>query len=149
MFLAKKSIIAGIIALMVPACESNIVRYDIPDSYVDISVYLSDPSSFNLTVVGGSLWMPNEGYGGVLIYRRYYNQAFDDFAAYELACPTHWADGCGTLEHTAGSLYITCPCPDGHTYQVFDGQSTDTNHVLPVKEYTASFDGINLLTVVN
>ena len=45
------------------------------------------------TVIGGQLIIPNAGHSGILIYRRYFDQEYYDFAAYELACPYHWNDG--------------------------------------------------------
>lgn len=130
------------------SCDTNVVQYDIPEEFVDETVYLSDPSSFNLTVIGGQLLLPNSGYGGILLYRRYYDQEFYDFAAYEAACPEHWADNCGTLTSSNGDFYFTCGC-NGHQYQLLDGQSTDTSYVLPIKEYKCSYDGGNIVRITN
>jgi len=134
--------------LLLSSCNTTTVQYDIPEPYVDETVYLSDPSSFNLTVIGGQLYLPNVGHGGVVIYRRYYDQAFYDFAAYELACPYHWADACGLLSSSNGDLYLTCRCGD-HQYQLLDGQSVDTSYTLPVKEFNCSFDGVNIIRISN
>lgn len=130
------------------SCNGTRVEYDIPEPFIDQTIYLSDPSSFNLTVIGGQLWLPNEGHAGILVYRRYFDQDFYDFAAYEMACPYHWADGCGTLESSNGDLYFTCGC-DAHQYQLLDGQSIDTNFVLPVKSYHCTFDGVNIIRITN
>jgi hypothetical protein len=129
-------------------CDSTNVNYDIPEPYVDETIYLSDPSSFNLTVIGGQIYLPNAGHGGIMIYRRYYDQAFYDFAAYELACPYDWADGCGILSSSNGDLYLTCGC-NSHQYQLLDGQSIDTSYTLPVKEFSCTFDGINIIRISN
>ena len=104
------------LALTALACNTTQVQYDIPEPLVDETIYLSDPSSFNLTVVGGQLMLPNAGHSGILIYRRYFDQEYYDFAAYELACPYHWNDGCGLLSSSMGDLYLTCGCND-HKYQ--------------------------------
>ena len=69
------------LALMAAGCNSTSVQYDIPEPLVDETIYLSDPSSFNLTVVGGQLLLPNAGHGGILIYRRYFDQEYYDFAS--------------------------------------------------------------------
>src|SRR6056300_1589863 len=107
------------LSLVAFGCNTTSVQYDIPEPLVDETVYLSDPSSFNLTVIGGQLLLPNSGYGGILLYRRYYDQEFYDFAAYEAACPEHWADNCGTLTSSNGDFYFTCGC-NGHQYQLLD-----------------------------
>ena len=137
-----------LLALGFSACNNTNVVYDIPEPLVDETVYVSDPSSFNLTVVGGQLLLPNAGHAGVLIYRRYFDGQFYDFAAYEAACPEHWADGCGILESINGDFYFTCGC-DAHQYQLLDGQSVDTSYTLPIKEYSCSFDGVNVIRITN
>jgi hypothetical protein len=91
-------------------CDSTNVNYDIPEPYVDETIYLSDPSSFNLTVIGGQIYLPNAGHGGIMIYRRYYDQAFYDFAAYELACPYDWADAAKDLSSPIFEIIILQPC---------------------------------------
>jgi len=130
------------------SCNTTTVQYDIPEAFVDETIYLSDPSSFNLTVIGGQLLLPNAGHSGILLYRRSYDQEFYDFAAYEAACPTHWSEGCGTLTSSNGDLYFTCGC-DAHQYQLLDGQSTDTSYILPIKEYNCQYDGINIIRISN
>ena len=72
-----------LLAIGLSACNNTNVVYDIPEPLVDETVYVSDPSSFNLTVVGGQLLLPNAGHAGVLVYRRYFDGQFYDFAAYE------------------------------------------------------------------
>jgi len=134
--------------LMAIGCNGTSVQYDIPEPLVDETIYLSDPSSFNLTVIGGQLIIPNAGHSGILIYRRYFDQEYYDFAAYELACPYHWNDGCGLLTSAMGDLYLTCGCND-HKYQALDGQSIDTSYTLPVKEFSCQFDGGNIIRITN
>ena len=141
------SLLVGMSAVLI-SCNTTNVQYDIPEPFVSETVYLSDPSSFNLTVVGGQLFLANAGHSGVLIYRRYFDQEFYDFAAYEVACPAHWADGCGELLSSNGDLYFTCGC-DAHQYQILDGQSVDTSYTLPVKEFNCSFDGVNIIQITN
>ena len=134
--------------LMATGCNGTSVQYDIPEPLVDETIYLSDPSSFNLTVIGGQLIIPNAGHSGILIYRRYFDQEYYDFAAYELACPYHWNDGCGLLTSSMGDLYLTCGCND-HKYQALDGQSIATSYTLPVKEFSCQFDGGNIIRITN
>ena len=141
------SLLVGMSAVLI-SCNTTNVQYDIPEPFVSETVYLSDPSSFNLTVVGGQLLLANAGHNGILIYRRYFDQEFYDFAAYEVACPVHWTDGCGELLRSNGDLYFNCGC-DEHQYQILDGQSMDTSYTLPVKEFNCSFDGVNIIQITN
>lgn len=150
MALRSRSIGAfGMLVISLIGCDSTPVQYDIPEPFVDQTIYLSDPSSFNLTVVGGQLHLPNVGNGGILVYRRFFDNSFYDFAAYELSCPEHWMENCGTMSSTMGDLYITCDCDGGHQYQLLDGQSLDTNYILPVKEFRCQFDGGNIIRITN
>lgn len=139
----------GALVLSALACNTTPVQYDIPEPFVDQTIYLSDPSSFNLTVVGGQLYLPNVGNGGVLVYRRFFDNSFYDFAAYELSCPDHWMENCGTMSTSLGDLYMTCPCGNSHKYQLLDGQSLDTNYILPIKEFRCQFDGGNIIRITN
>ena len=144
----KTLAVSAVTIWLFSTCNTSSVQYDIPEPFVDQTIYVSDPSSFNLTVVGGQLFLPNEGHAGILVYRRYFDGQFYDFAAYEAACPTHWADGCGILESSSGDFYFTCGC-DQHQYQLLDGQSLDTNFRLPVKEYRCTYDGVNIIRITN
>jgi len=144
----KTLAVSAVTIWLISACNTSSVQYDIPEPFVDQTIYVSDPSSFNLTVVGGQLLLPNAGHAGILVYRRYFDGQFYDFAAYEAACPAHWADGCGILESSSGDFYFTCGC-DQHQYQLLDGQSLDTNFRLPVKEYRCTYDGVNIIRITN
>lgn len=144
----RSLIIAVLSVFALLGCGGQRISYDIPEPLVDETLYLSDPSSFNLTVLGGQVVIPQAGHGGILVYRRYFDQEFYDFAAYELACPEHWMESCGELTSINGDLYLTCGC-DQHQYQLLDGQSIDTNYFLPVKEFRCSFDGVNIIRITN
>lgn len=144
----KALAVSAVTIWLFSTCNTSSVQYDIPEPFVDQTIYVSDPSSFNLTVVGGQLLLPNAGHAGILVYRRYFDGQFYDFAAYEAACPKHWADGCGILESSSGDFYFTCGC-DQHQYQLLDGQSLDTNFLLPVKEYLCTYDGVNIIRITN
>lgn len=117
-------------------CKKQTQETLIPNVAVNEVVYLSNPSSFNLQVQGG--WVYNTGgYRGLVVYRKYFAQQFDDFIAYERACPQHFADGCGQMT-VVDDIYLECPCT-GHQFLLFDGQPLDGGPY-PIRFYNTQFD---------
>ena len=56
--------------------------------------------------VGGWILHPG-GLKGIVVYRRKYDQQFDDFISYERACPKHYPDECGQL-NVVEDIYLEC-----------------------------------------
>lgn len=117
----------------------------IPNVSVNETVYLSNPSSFNLQVQGGWIYHSG-GYRGLIVYRRYYNFGVNDFVTYDLACPLHFADNCGKLE-VVDDIYLSCPCSD-HKYLLFDGLPLDESSEV-LRQYNTQFDGGNIIQISN
>ncbi len=72
----KTLAVSAVTIWLFSTCNTSSVQYDIPEPFVDQTIYVSDPSSFNLTVVGGQLLLPNAGHAGILVYRRYFDGQF-------------------------------------------------------------------------
>ena len=126
-------------------CNKQTDTNPIPNVAVNEFVYLNNPSSFNLQVQGG--WVYNiGGYAGLVVYRRYFTQQYNDFMAYDRACPLHYAQSCGTLK-VVDDIYLECPC-DGHQFLLFDGQPLDGKSP-QLKYYNTYFDGINVIQISN
>lgn len=101
-------------------------------------IYLSNPSSFDLSVPGG--WIYSEGgYKGLIIYRRYLNGGQDDFVAFDRGCPSHFSESCGTLVVTDDDIYAQCKCDDAQ-YMLFDG-SPGKGAKLPLRQYQVVRNG--------
>ena len=107
-------------------CKKQTQESLIPNVTVNEIVYLSNPSSFNLQVQGG--WVYNQGgYKGLVVYRKYFAQQYNDFTGYERACPLHYADNCGTME-VVDDIYLECPCiADIVSFQTFNTSILVTN----------------------
>ena len=126
-------------------CKKQSNTNNIPNVAVNEFVYLNNPSSFNLQVQGG--WVYNNGgYAGLIVYRRYFNQQYDDFAAYDLACPVHFQQSCGTLK-VVSDIYLECPC-SGHQYLLFDGLPLAGDSP-QLRFYNTQFDGFNIIHISN
>lgn len=127
-------------------CKKQQNFYDIPNVAISEFIYLSNPTNFDLQVLGG--WVYRQaGYRGLIIYRRYMNFDDNDFVAYERACPLHYASDCGIMTVEDG-LTIVCGC-DGKEYSLFDGSPFVDNPSPSVKFYRTTFDGINTIHVTN
>lgn len=117
----------------------------IPNVFVQEFIYLSNPSSFNLNTPGG--WIYHQGgYSGLVIYRRTFNNAFDEFIAWDRACPLHFNDPCGTMS-VVDNLYLECSC-DKQRFLLFDGMPLD-GKAPQLKFYNTQFDGVNVIRVTN
>ncbi len=107
----------------------------LPQVYVEETIFLNNPSNFNLTVVGG--WIYHQGgLRGLIIYR----QTLDEFVAYERNCLTIIDATCSRLAVDSTNTFVTCPC-DNAQYLLFDGSPTGGPAAQPLKRYRTSFDG--------
>ncbi len=123
--------------LVASACEKT-QRRDFPVVSIDEYIYLNNPANIELQNPGGVITFGG-GYRGLIIYRRYNNNALNDFGAFDRACPQHYRENCSVLEIDEDRLYATCPC-GGEKYVLFDGapaQDATTSMV----EYRCTFDG--------
>ena len=138
------TLLFGIFALM--GCKNSQVEYDMPNVGISEFIYLNNPSNFDLTVQGGWVYRQS-GLKGLIIYRRYFNFDANDFVAYERACPIHFNDDCGILK-VENSSTLQCQC-DQKEYVLFDGSPLNDNPSPSVKFYRTTFDGGNVIHVVN
>lgn len=82
----------------------------------------------------------------MVIYRRNFTNAFDDFIAWDRACPLHFNETCGTMS-VVDNLYLECPC-DGQKFLMFDGMAID-GQAPQMRFYDTFFDGTNVIRVTN
>lgn len=118
----------------------------LPQISFNQTIYLSNPSSYNLQFVGG--WILHEGgLKGIVVYRKKFDQLYDDFVSYERACPQHYPDQCGQLI-VVDDIYLQCSCDNTHQYLLIDGQPLDGSQYA-IRTYNTQFDGNNLIQVSN
>ncbi len=104
------------------SCKKNETSY-FPSVAFEQRVYLNNPSSFDLNVPGGWIYVDG-GYKGLIIYRRYLNGGQDDFVALDRGCPSHYSESCATLKTTSDDLFAQCDC-NNEKYLLFDGAPSD------------------------
>ena len=137
------TIIVALVASTGCRKQNNVTN--IPNVAVQEFVYLNTPEGFNLQVQGGWIYHAG-GYAGLVVYRRYFNFQYDDFIAYERACPLHWQDDCGKLK-VVDNLYLECECT-GHQYLLYDG-SAIAGDSPNLRFYDTQFDGQNVILITN
>jgi nitrite reductase/ring-hydroxylating ferredoxin subunit len=144
--MGKTSILTFFVLMVAStACKKQQNMNTIPNVAVQEFVYLNTPEGFNLQVQGGWTYYGG-GYKGLVVYRRYFNFQFDDFIAYDRACPLHWQDECGILK-VVDNIYLECSCT-GHQYLLFDGMPTAGDSPA-LRFYNTQFDGQNTILITN
>jgi len=134
-----------IIVASLLGCKREDNLNNIPNVFVQEFVYLNNPSSFNLNTPGGWVYNPG-GFSGLVVYRRNFTNAFDDFIAWDRACPLHFNESCGTM-NVVDNLFLECPC-DGQQFLMFDGMPID-GKAPQMRFYTTFFDGVNVIRITN
>ena len=120
--------------LVIICCRKKDKEY-IPAVPVDFYLYTTDPSFFNLQVVGGWEYITG-GSRGILVYRA----SNEEFAAFDRHCPYQPENSCGQVQviNTNVSAIDSC-C--GSQFSIIDGSILNGPASMPLKRYQATFDG--------
>ncbi len=76
----------------------------IPDIRVRRSLNIRQPIYSDLSQPGGHVYLPNEGYRGIVVVRSFNNK----FHAYDRACPTAPDRDCAKLTMHESNLFMGC-----------------------------------------
>jgi nitrite reductase/ring-hydroxylating ferredoxin subunit len=120
--------------------ENNPSTGQIPDVYVNFNRY---PNTIDYIPTGGWLYVENQGYRGVIIYR------LDQFTffAYERTCPYDPQNECARVEVDQTGIILVDSCCMSK-YNILDGMPMSGPSSYPLKQYITAFDG-NELRVYN
>ena len=109
-----------IVFLVVLGCSKTAVERNpfLLEKSFNLTINLALPSFNNLSYPGGSLYWPNDGIRGLLLY----NLNGNTIMAWEASCPNHELKCCSTLQ-TDGLVSATasCSCED-YQYSLATGQ---------------------------
>ena len=109
-----------IVFLVVLGCSKTAVEHNpfLLEKSFNLTINLALPSFNNLSYPGGSLYWPNDGIRGLLLY----NLNGNTIMAWEASCPNHELKSCSTLQ-TDGLVSATasCSCED-YQYSLATGQ---------------------------
>jgi len=112
---------------------------DVAQNYVDVYLYLNEPSNVALNAVGGYVYV-NAGTKGIIVYRR----AQNEFTALERNCTYDPGAACSIVEVTTGITAIDSCCSS--RFSIYDGSVINGPATEPLFQYNTSFDG-NILRI--
>ncbi|MBL7883168.1 MAG: hypothetical protein JNL69_03815 [Bacteroidia bacterium] len=115
---------------------------NVPNTAVDIYIYVNNPSFFNLNAVGGWVYITG-GVRGILVYRK----SNTEFAAYDRNCTFQSSDPCATVVVDNTNIIARDTCCNSR-FSMYDGSVLQGPAGLPLKPYATTFDG-NVLHIYN
>src|SRR6187402_736361 len=125
----KKYILLIIISLFFLGCSdhenSNKNPY-LPNYNFSVDLNLSLPTYSDLKYVSNSIYYPNVGVRGIIVFN---TNGSGGYVAYDAACPNQEAGSCVAM--TINGVNAVCSC-DKKEYNLFTGQS-DAGY--PLKQY--------------
>lgn len=120
------------------SCKKEGEQKYVPNVYVDIYMYASDPGFVALNAVGGWLYA-NGGVKGIIVYRK----SNTEFMAYDRNCTYQSSNACSKADVDSSNLIIKDACC-GSEFLITDGTVLTSPATLPLKQYQTSFDGTTL-----
>ena len=108
----------------------------IPNVYVSFELY---PNSINPIPVSTWIYVNDEGYKGIIVYR--YDQ--NTFLAYERCCPYDPEKNCAIVEADESSITAVDSCCMSR-FLLTDGSPYSGPATLPLKQYQTYYDGMVL-----
>ena len=134
---AKKVSLFFIITVLLVGCKKKNDN-NIPQTYVNVTIYTTEPSFANLNAVGGWIYV-SAGYKGIIVYRK----SQDDFIALERACTFDPESECGGISVTSDNITAQDTCC-GSKFLIYDGSITQGPATAPLSQYRTSYDGTTL-----
>jgi len=133
-----------LIFIVLAGCKGDSPYYqNFPQVAVSTYVYPNNPEFLNLQLVGGWAYVDG-GIRGILVYR----SDFEQFVAYERACPSVEIQSCSTIEVSSDQFSVVCPC-DSSVYEMVTGsQIAGPGEGIPLMRYNTNWDG-NTLYIYN
>lgn len=134
-------------------CSSDKVSNNnpnLPNYSVSFTIDMNLPAYSNLKFVSNSIYYPNQGVRGIIIF----NNSGTTYSAFDAACPNQALSDCSTMTFKKldnvdplkiDQTTIVCAC-DNAEYSLFNGQSAGKQY--PLKQYRVEVNG-NTLRVYN
>ena len=139
-----KSLYSLLIFILLVSCSGNSNNDENCRFLLDIGVNRQiDLNLFPFTELlfpGNSVYVPNEGNGGIIIATTTGN----DFYAWDAADPNHAQSSCSGLDPEG--LFATCGCEDANQYELVNGTAVGENDLrCALKNYRVQQSGNTLL----
>lgn len=109
---------------------------------VNVSINLSLPEYSQLQFAGNSVYISNQGNGGIIVA-----STGADFFAWDAADPNHTQSSCSVLINSG--LNATCGCDDKNEYSLVNGQPLNNRSLMcGLRNYRVEKSG-NTLRIYN
>ena len=134
-----RSLFFSLLLLLLTACSGNSINPNC-QFLLDVNVNYTLNLSFDpdLGYVGNSVYIPNQGNGGIIV-----TNAGSGFFAWDASDPNHALSSCSVLE--ISGLEATCGCSDQNTYSLVNGQPLgDSSLFCGLKNYRVEQNGNSL-----
>lgn len=109
-------------------------KNEIPDVYVDIYVYVTDPAFSPLNAISGHQYFTG-GSQGIVVFRKSQNE----FMAYDRHCTFNVSESNAVAVDASGLLMTDSKCSS--KFLTTDGSPNQGPAVNPLKRYQTAFDG--------
>ncbi len=122
----------------------------VPEVYINVVIQLNDPSYIALNSVGNSVYVPNQGFKGIIITRT----EIDKFTVYDASC-TYKPNNGKSIIKIKGMNGVCPECGSNFSlltsgYVVKDNKGKEGPATMPLKIYSAKFNkSANTLYVYN
>lgn len=139
-----KTVLIGLFVLMgTHACKDD---YESVVPYVYVRMSINPVNIIELNVPGGSYYIPNAGYGGIILFRDLIDSP-NPFRAFDATCTHEISRTCRA--EADGSGLAKCKCCSSE-YILFGGNGSPTKGpaVEPLRQYRTDFVG-GRITITN
>lgn len=115
-------------------CKEDSSDSDIPNTLVDITLYLTQPQYSNLGTVGNWMYVSG-GVKGIVVYQR----ALDDFVAIERNC-TYQSSNASAIVSVDSSNVFVKDTSCGSKFYLNDASVANGPATVPLKKYNTSYN---------
>ena len=131
-FRYNKNFFALLLLLAFAGCKKD--RDEVPNVYVDIYLYSTDPYFLPLNAIGGWVYLSG-GSKGIIVFRK----SQTEFTAYDRHC-TYKTPEANQVAVDASNLFaVDAVC--NSKFFITDGSASQGPAIKPLKYYQVAFDG--------
>lgn len=142
----KNRLIFILICLFLTSCSKNEVNSNcnfLVNAGVNFTVNLNLPQFSNLLITANSVYVSNQGNGGVFV-----TNTGTGLVAWDAADPNHVFSNCSIMD-IIGGINAKCNCPDENEYSLITGQSLNQVLQCTLKPYRVQESGNNTYLITN
>lgn len=143
-YILQWPVVFMLLILIGGSCSKN--NNNSPATFVDVTLYVNDPSFINLNAVGGWVYVSpnaNSGSKGIIVYR----SGTESFTALERTCTYDPTSSCPGVIVQNNNIIARDSCCTSE-YSIADGSVTKGPSSRALSQYHTTFDG-NMLHIYN